>query len=198
MSGAFPKGFLWGASTSAYQVEGAALEDGKKPSQQDIINQDSYRQFGFATAEIASDQYHHYKEDVALMKEMGFTAYRFSIAWSRVSPDGVGEVNPKGIQYYRDLIDELIAYGIEPIVTLYHYDLPWALVQKYGGWLDRQVVADFENYARYVITEFKDKVRYWTTVNEQSIIVQYWTQKCYIPEELQEQHQLRYYSRIRT
>ena len=192
MSSAFPKGFLWGASTSAYQAEGAALEDGKKPSQQDIINQDSYKQFGFATAEIASDQYHHYKEDVALMKEMGFTAYRFSIAWSRVFPDGVGEVNPKGIQYYRDLIDELIASGIEPIVTLYHYDLPWTLVQKYGGWLDRQVVADFENYARYVITEFKDKVRYWTTVNEQSIIVQYWTQKCYIPEELQEQHQLRY------
>ena len=126
------------------------------------------------------------------MKEMGFTAYRFSIAWSRVFPDGVGEVNPKGIQYYRDLIDELIASGIEPIVPLYHYDLPWTLVQKYGGWLDRQVVADFENYSRYVITEFKDKVRYWTTVNEQSIIVQYWTQKCYIPEELQEQHQLRY------
>ena len=179
----FPDDFLWGASTSAYQVEGAAYEDGKKASQQDIINKDSYKVYGFATAEVASDQYHHYKEDVAMMKEMGFTAYRFSIAWSRVFPDGTGEVNEKGIQYYRDLIDELLKNGIEPIVTLYHYDCPWALVEKYGGWLDRQIVRDFEYYARYIINEFKDKVKIWTTINEQSVIVQYWTQKCYIPEE---------------
>ena len=192
MSLKFPKDFLWGASTSAYQVEGAAYEDGKKASQQDVINKESYVKRGFATAEIASDQYHHYKEDVALMKEMGFKAYRFSIAWSRVFPDGVGEVNEKGIQYYRNLIDELKKNDIEPIVTLYHYDLPWALVEKYGGWLDRQVVKDFEYYSRYVINEFKDKVKYWTTINEQSIIVQYWTQKCYIPEELQSNNQLRY------
>ena len=94
----FPKDFLWGASTSAYQVEGAAQEDGKKLSQQDVINQDSYKVYGFATAEVASDQYHHYKEDVALMKEMGFRVYRFSIAWSRVFPDGTGPVNEKGLQ----------------------------------------------------------------------------------------------------
>ena len=190
----FPKDFLWGASTSAYQVEGAAYEDGKKASQQDVINKDSYEKFGFATAEIASDQYHHYKEDVAMMKEMGFSAYRFSIAWSRVFPDGVGEVNEKGIQYYRDLIKELKDNGIEPIVTLYHYDCPWTLVEKYGGWLDRQIVKDFEYYARYIINEFKDQVKIWTTINEQSIIVQYWTQKCYIPEELLDgkHDQLRY------
>ena len=190
----FPEGFLWGAATSAYQVEGAAYEDGKKASQQDIINKDSYKVFGFATAEIASDEYHHYKEDVALMKEMGFSCYRFSIAWSRVFPNGVGEVNEKGIQYYRNLIHELKENGIEPIVTLYHYDCPWALVEKYGGWLNRQIVKDFEYYARYVINEFKDEVKYWTTINEQSIIVQYWTQKCYIPEELQDgrHDQLRY------
>ena len=192
MEKGFPKEFLWGAATSAYQVEGAAYEDGKKASQQDVINKESYETRGFATAEIASDHYHHFREDVALMKEMGFTAYRFSIAWSRVFPDGVGEVNEKGIQFYRDLIDELIANGIEPIVTLYHYDLPWALVQKYGGWLDRQVVKDFEYYARYVIGEFKDKVKLWTTINEQSIIVQYWTQKCFIPEKLRSNNQLRY------
>ncbi len=188
----FSSEFLWGASTSAYQVEGAASIDGKKPSQQDVINKDSYKKFGFATAEIASDQYHHYKEDIAPMKEMGFKAYRFSIAWSRVFPDGVGEVNEKGIQYYRDLINELKKNDIEPIITLYHYDLPWALVEKYGGWLDRQVVKDFEYYARFIINEFKDKVKYWTTINEQSIIVQYWTQKCYIPQELQGNNQLRY------
>ncbi len=192
MNNGFPEEFLWGASTSAYQAEGAASLYGKKPSQQDIINKESYEKRGFATAEIASDHYHHYIEDVALMKEMGFTAYRFSIAWSRVFPDGSGAVNPAGIQFYRDLIDELLRNDIEPIVTLYHYDLPWALVEQYGGWLDRQVVADFERYAKYVITEFKDKVRYWTTINEQSIIVQYWTQKCYIPEALRDNDQLRY------
>ena len=109
----FPKGFLWGASTSAYQVEGAAFEEGKKASQQDIINQDSYRKFGFATAEIASDEYHHYKEDVALMKEMGFSSYRFSIAWSRIFPDGNGEPNPKGVQYYHNLIHALKQAGID-------------------------------------------------------------------------------------
>ena len=192
MSKGFPNNFLWGAATSAYQVEGAAYEGGKKASQQDIINKENYTKRGFATADIASDQYHHYKEDVALMKEMGFTTYRFSIAWSRVFPDGVGEVNEAGIQYYRNLIGELLANGIEPIVTLYHYDLPWALVEKYNGWLSREVVKDFAYFARYVINEFKDKVKYWTTINEQSIIVQYWTQKCYIPEELRDNNQLRY------
>ena len=188
----FPDGFLWGASTSAYQVEGAAYQDGKKASQQDVINAESYKKYGFATAEIASDQYHHFKEDVALMKEMGFTAYRFSIAWSRVIPDGTGEVNEKGLAYYHNLVDELIAAGIEPIVTIYHYDLPWALVERYGGWLNRQVVTDFEAYAEFIINEFKDKVKYWTTINEQSIIVQYWNQKCYIPENLLDNNQLRY------
>lgn len=188
----FPEDFMWGASTSAYQVEGAAFTNGKKASQQDIINKESYEKRGFATAEIASDHYHHYKEDVALMKEMGFTAYRFSIAWSRVFPEGVGAVNEEGIQFYRDLINELLANGIEPIVTLYHYDLPWALVEKYNGWLSREVVKDFEYYASYIIEEFKDKVKYWTTINEQSIIVQFWTQKCYIPQELQSRNQLRY------
>lgn len=188
----FPTDFLWGASTSAYQVEGAAYSHGKKASQQDVINRKNYQEKGFATADIASDHYHHYKEDVALMKEMGFTAYRFSISWSRVFPDGVGEVNEEGIQFYRDLIKELKDHNIEPIVTLYHYDLPWALVEKYNGWLDRRVVKDFEYYAKYVITEFKDQVKYWTTINEQSIIVQYWTQKCYIPEEYVNNNQLRY------
>ncbi|MDF2944929.1 MAG: beta-glucosidase [Herbinix sp.] len=188
----YPEGFLWGAATSAYQVEGAALTNGKKASQQDIINQENYETRGFATADIASDHYHHFREDIALMKEMGFTTYRFSIAWSRVFPEGVGPVNEEGIQFYRDLIDELLKNGIEPIVTLYHYDLPWALVRKYNGWLNREVVADFEYYASYIIEEFKNKVKYWTTINEQSIIVQFWTQKCFIPKTLQSNNQLRY------
>lgn len=188
----FPGDFLWGASTSAYQVEGAAYEDGKKASQQDIINHESYDKFGFANADISSDHYHHFKEDVALMKQMGFTAYRFSIAWSRVFPDGRGEVNLEGIQFYNDLIDELKKNGIEPIITLYHYDLPWNLVEEYDGWIDRRVVKDFEDYARYVINAFKAKVKYWTTINEQSIIVQYWTQKCFIPEKYLNNDQIRF------
>lgn len=192
MSHKFPKNFLWGAATSAYQVEGAANSYGKKPSQQDIINKDNYEKYGFATADIASDHYHHYKEDIQLMKEMGFTTYRFSISWSRVFPDGVGEVNEEGILFYDNLIQELLDNGIEPIVTLYHYDLPWALVEKYNGWLDRQVVEDFKYYATYIINRYKDKVKIWTTINEQSIIVQYWTQKCFIPVELQTNNQLRY------
>ncbi|MDF9824811.1 6-phospho-beta-glucosidase [Breznakia sp. PF5-3] len=188
----FPKDFLWGAATSAYQVEGAALEDGKGLSQQDVINKERSDRYGFADASVASDHYHKYKEDIALFKEMGFTSYRFSIAWARIFPDGVGEVNEQGIQFYRNLIQECKANGIEPLVTLYHYDLPMALVDKYGGWISRDVVADFEYFAKYVINEFKDDVKYWITINEQSIIVQYWTQKCYITEEQAKNNQLRY------
>lgn len=187
-----PENFLWGAATSAYQVEGAAYEDGKKASQQDVINRENYKKYGFANADIASDHYHHFKEDIALMKEMGFTTYRFSISWSRVFPEGTGRVNEKGIQFYRDLISELKANGIEPIVTLYHYDLPWALVEKYDGWINRQVVSDFEYYARYIIGEFKDQVKYWTTINEQSIIVQYIDKKCYILDKYKGNNQIRY------
>lgn len=188
----FPKQFLWGASTSAYQVEGAAFSEGKKASQQDILTQKAHEKYGFATSEVASDHYHKFKEDIALMKEMGFTTYRFSLSWSRIFPDGVGDINPKGVQFYHDLLDELKKNDIEPIVTIYHYDLPWALVEKYNGWLDRQIVEDFEYYARFVINEFKDKIKYWTTINEQSIIVQYWTKKNFIPEELRSDDQLRY------
>ncbi|MGX7352096.1 glycoside hydrolase family 1 protein [Enterococcus canis] len=192
MTNTFPKDFLWGAATSAYQVEGAAEIAGKGLSQQDVINRERNQQFGFADASVASDHYHMYKEDIALFKEMGFTSYRFSIAWSRIFPEGTGKVNEEGVQFYRDLINELKANGIEPIPTLYHYDLPWALVEKYGGWLSREVVQDFEVFAKYVVNEFKDDVKYWITINEQSIIVQYWTQKCYILPEYRDQNQLRY------
>ena len=188
----FPDGFLWGASTSAYQVEGGAQDDGKGLSQQDILNEEMALKRGVANASVASDHYHQYKEDIKLFKELGMNCYRFSIAWSRVLPKGRGEVNKQGLQFYHDLIDELLANGIEPIVTLYHYDLPWSLVEEYDGWISRKVVKDFEEYATLIIHEFKDKVKYWTTINEQSIIVQYWTQKCYIKEKYLNQNQLRY------
>lgn len=169
----FPEGFMWGAATSAYQCEGAANEDGKKDNQQDVINREISDEYGYADASVASDHYHHYKEDVALMAEMGFTSYRFSINWARVLPDGICKPNSKGVQFYHNLIDELKSHNIEPIVTMWHYDLPMALVNKYGGWADRRIVDDFEYYARYILNEYKDKVKYWLTINEQSIVVNY-------------------------
>ena len=115
-----PKNFLWGASTSAYQVEGAYNEDGKGLSVQDVKEPFP----GTPNFNVCSDHYHHYKEDVALFAEMGLKAYRFSIAWTRILPNGSGEVNPKGVEFYSNLIDECLKYGIEPIVTMYHFDLP--------------------------------------------------------------------------
>ncbi|WP_440896858.1 glycoside hydrolase family 1 protein [Amphibacillus sp. Q70] len=188
MKKSMPKNFLWGASTSAYQVEGAALEDGKKLSQMDIMNKDT----GFADASVTSDMYHRYKEDIALMKEAGFTAHRFSIAWSRVFPDGVGEVNDKGIEYYDNFIDELLKNGIEPIPTLYHYDMPMALVEKYDGWINRQSVNDFAYYAEFIIKRYKDKVKKWLTINEQSIIVEFWKKKNFVPEKFHNNPQIKF------
>ena len=188
----FPEGFLWGASTSAYQCEGAAEEDGKMLSQQDIESRQYAQKTGFADASITSDHYHRYREDIALFKELGLKSYRFSIAWSRIIPDGDGEINQKGVDFYRDLIDTCLANGIEPIVTLYHYDMPMALVEKYDGWIGRQSVKDFERYARFVIETFKDKVKYWLTINEQSIIVQFWDRKNIVREELKGNDQLRF------
>ena len=174
-----PEGFLWGASTSAYQVEGAAEEDGKKLSQMDILN----RGTGFADASVASDHYHRYKEDIALMKECGFTAYRFSFSWSRIFPDGVGEVNPKGLEFYDNLVNELVANGIKPIPTIYHYDMPMALVDKYDGWISRQSVDDFVAYGEFLIRRYGDRIKDWLIINEQSIIVEFWKKKNYVPEK---------------
>lgn len=184
----FPENFLWGASISAFQAEGAAYKDGKKASQMDHINQDT----SFADTRITSDFYHHYKEDIALMREAGFTAFRFSIAWSRVFPDGTGKLNEKGIAFYDDLINELLANGIEPVPTLYHYDLPMALVKKYDGWIDRQVVEDFNYYAEFIIKRYRKKVKFWLTINEQSIIVEFWKKKNYIPEKYHNDPQIKF------
>lgn len=192
MRNEFSENFLWGASTSAYQVEGAAKTNGKGLSQQDIINAEISQKRHVANSEVASDMYHHYKEDIRLFKQLGLKSYRFSISWSRIFPNGKGEVNQEGLRFYHNLIDELNNNNIEPIVTLYHYDLPWALVEEYGGWISKKVVKDFEAYAKFIINEFKNDVKYWTTINEQSIIVQYWTQKCYIPKEYRNKNQLRY------
>uniref|UniRef100_A0A0C9QXL3 TSA: Wollemia nobilis Ref_Wollemi_Transcript_1304_1922 transcribed RNA sequence n=1 Tax=Wollemia nobilis TaxID=56998 RepID=A0A0C9QXL3_9CONI len=161
----FPPGFIFGAGTSAYQVEGAAAEDGRKPSIWDPYTH-AGKMLDGSTGDVAADQYHHYKEDVGLMFEMGLDAYRFSISWSRLIPDGRGAINPKGLEYYNALIDELIRHGIEPHITLYHFDFPQSLEDAYGGWLSPQIIEDFRAYAEVCFKEFGDRVKYWTTFNE--------------------------------
>ena len=162
----FPEHFLWGASTSAYQVEGAWDEDGKSPSIIDMYEHPA----GYADFTVASDHYHHFAEDIALFAKMGLKAYRFSIAWTRILPQGTGEVNPAGVEHYRAVIAECRKYGIEPVVTMYHFDLPWCLEQQ-GGWLNRATIDAFENYARVLFTEYGSEVKYWLTINEQNTMI---------------------------
>ena len=167
MSKGFPNNFLWGAATSAYQVEGAAYEDGKKASQQDIINKENYIKRGFATADIASDQYHHYKEDIALFAEMGFKVYRMSISWVRIFPNGDDEVpNPAGLAFYHKIFQECKKYDIEPLVTISHHDVPLALALKQDGWLSRKTIPAFVTYCKTIFREYRDEVKYWITFNE--------------------------------
>ncbi len=161
----FPENFLWGASTSAYQVEGANLSDGKGPSCQDVKELPP----GTASLDICADQYHHYKEDVALMAEMGFKVYRFSISWSRIIPEGTGAVNPKGIEYYNNLINECLKYDMVPLVTMFHFDMPAAL-DKRGSWSNPDSVDWFLNFAKVMFENFGDRVKYWLTINEQNML----------------------------
>ncbi|XP_068487271.1 beta-glucosidase 11-like [Phaseolus vulgaris] len=162
----FPPEFVFGASTSAYQVEGAANEDGRKPSIWDTFAHATNVNENVGDGDVACDHYHKYKEDVQLMADMGLEGYRFSISWSRLIPDGRGRVNPKGLQYYNNLINELISHGIQPHVTLLHLDLPQKLEDEYEGCLSRRLVEDFTAYADVCFREFGDRVKHWTTVNE--------------------------------
>src|SRR5699024_4362811 len=145
---AFPDNFLWGSASAAYQVEGAHDEDGKGPSVWDNFVRIPGKTFKETTGDVAVDHYHRYKEDVALMAKMGLKSYRFSIAWTRIFPEGRGEINQQGLQFYMDLVDELIANHIEPVVTLYHWDLPQALEEEYQGWESRQIIEDFVHCAQ--------------------------------------------------
>ena len=162
----FPSDFLWGASTSAYQVEGAWDEDGKSPS---IIDQYEHPK-EYADFKVASDHYHRYKEDIRLFAELGLKAYRFSIAWTRILPMGTGSVNLAGIRHYGDVIDECRKYNIEPIVTMYHFDLPYCLEEK-GGWGSRETIEAFVEYAKVLFKQFGKKVKYWLTINEQNTMI---------------------------
>lgn len=165
----FPEGFLWGSASAAYQVEGAWNEDGKGRSNWDEFVRIPGKTFKGTNGDVAVDHYHRFLEDVRLMAEMGLKTYRFSIAWARIYPEGRGEVNEAGLKFYEDLIDECLKYGIEPMVTVYHWDLPLALDVAYKGWEDRQIVDDYVNYAVTLFKRFGSKVKYWITMNEQNV-----------------------------
>ena len=163
---AFPNGFLWGTATSAYQIEGAVSEDGRGRSIWDTFAHTPGKIEDHSDGDRANDHYHRYKEDVGLIKALGARAYRFSIAWPRVFPDGTGAPNPKGLDFYDRLVDELLANNIEPFATLYHWDLPQALQDKVGGWQSSETSRAFGEYAGHVAERLSDRVKSIFTVNE--------------------------------
>ncbi|MFC7406296.1 GH1 family beta-glucosidase [Georgenia alba] len=161
----FPENFVWGSATAAYQIEGAVNEGGRGPSIWDTYCHTPGRTRNGETGDVAADHYHRWREDIALMKELGLQAYRLSISWSRVQPGGTGPLNPEGVRFYRDLLDALLEAGIEPVVTLYHWDLPQEL-QDTGGWVNRETAYAFAEYARHMARELGTRVTTWTTLNE--------------------------------
>ncbi|TWV43451.1 beta-glucosidase [Streptomyces misionensis] len=164
---ALPHDFLWGTATSAYQIEGAVAEDGRAPSIWDTFSHTPGKIAGDDNGDVACDHYRRRREDIALMRRLGLNAYRLSVAWPRVVPGGTGPVNPKGLAFYDELVDDLLAAGITPSVTLYHWDLPQAL-QDRGGWPERDTALAFADYASAVAARLGDRVTLWTTLNEPS------------------------------
>ncbi|HHT7235138.1 MULTISPECIES: glycoside hydrolase family 1 protein [Bacillus] len=161
----FPHDFLFGAASASYQVEGAWNEDGKGITNWDEFSKIPGKTYNGTNGDVAVDHYHRYKEDVRLMAEMGLESYRFSISWARILPTGDGEVNEKGIEFYNNLIDECLKYGIVPFVTLYHWDLP-LILEKDGGWTNKRTAEAFVKYAEICFKAFGDRVKHWITFNE--------------------------------
>lgn len=166
----FAKDFVWGAATSSYQIEGTGRDSGKGQNIWDVFTKEPGRVYEGHTGDIACDHYHRFREDVAYMKELGLKGYRFSIDWSRVLPEGTGKVNEKGIDFYNALIDELLEQGIEPYITLYHWELPYEIYKR-GGWMNPEIVEWFGQYARLVAERFSDRVKYFFTLNEPQCFV---------------------------
>lgn len=161
----FPHDFAWGVATSAYQIEGAVAEDGRGPSVWDLFVKRPGAIYEGQTGDVACDHYHRYKEDVALMKRLGAKAYRFSVSWTRVFPEGTGTQNPKGFDFYHRLLDELGKAGVQPMCTLFQWDFPQALYRR-GGWLNRDAASWFADYAALVADKLSDRVKHWITLNE--------------------------------
>ncbi|AOH54996.1 aryl-phospho-beta-D-glucosidase [Peribacillus muralis] len=167
----FPDDFLWGSASAAYQVEGGWKADGKGPSVWDVYTKMAGTTYEGTNGDVAVDHYHRYREDIALMAEMGLKTYRFSVAWSRIYPEGKGKVNEAGLNYYDDLINELLKHGIEPILTVYHWDVPQALMEEYGAWESREIIHDFNEYCITLFKRFGERVKYWVTLNEQNVFI---------------------------
>lgn len=165
----FPEGFLWGAATAAHQIEGAWNEDGKGPSIWDHFSHTPGKVRDGDVGDVACDHYHRYSEDVSLMKSLGLKAYRFSISWPRVIPEGTGTVNQAGVDFYRRLVDELLAAGITPVATLYHWDLPLVLYRR-GAWPNPEAASWFADYAELCFRQLGDRVKFWITLNEPQVI----------------------------
>lgn len=166
----FKKDFMWGVASASYQVEGAYNEDGKGLNVWDYYSQDNPAIAHFENGNVACDHYHRFKEDVANIKKIGAKYYRFSISWARILPNGIGEVNQKGIEFYNNLIDELIANDIEPLVTIFHWDYPIELY-KMGGWLNPKSSDWFAEYTKVLADNFSDRVKYWITLNEPQVFI---------------------------
>lgn len=165
----FPEGFIWGTATSSYQIEGAWNEDGKGLSNWDVFSHKKGKIKDGTTGDIACDHYHRYKEDIKLMKELGYKAYRFSISWPRVFPEGKSKLNEKGLDFYKNLVDELLKNDIIPFPTIYHWDIPYVL-EKQGGWYKRDTAFLLADYAEKVIKTLGDRVDYWITLNEPIVV----------------------------
>ena len=171
------EGFLWGGATAANQFEGAWDVDGKGPSVSDMCTNGSHKESKWITKTIKEDRlypsheaidfYHHYKEDIKLFAEMGFKTFRFSIAWTRIFPTGMEETaNEKGLMFYENVIDECLKYNIEPLITISHYEMPYALIEKCNGWEGRECIEYYQRYVHAIMDRFAGKVKYWLTFNE--------------------------------
>ncbi|KAH1222799.1 putative inactive beta-glucosidase 14 [Glycine max] len=170
----FPEGFLFGTSTSSYQIEGAPFEDGRGLSNWDVFSHTPGKIKNDENGDIADDHYHRYLEDIELMSSLGVNVYRFSISWTRILPRGIyGDINPNGIMFYNKIIDNLLLRGIEPFVTIHHHDLPQELEERYGGWISLLMQRDFVHFAEICFKSFGDRVKYWTTINEPALVANY-------------------------
>jgi len=167
----FPSDFTWGVAAASYQIEGAPAEDGKGPSIWDMFCEKPGAIWQGQNANIACDHYHLWREDVALMQELGIKAYRFSVSWPRILPDGTGKVNTKGLDFYDQLVDELLKSGVQPWITLFHWDYPLALYHR-GGWLNRDSADWFSEYTRALVSRLSDRVSYWMTLNEPQCFIE--------------------------
>jgi beta-glucosidase len=166
----FPKDFVWGAAAASYQIEGAAYEDGKGLSVWDMMCHQPGKIWEDNTGDVSCDHYHHYREDARLMGKIGLKAYRLSISWPRVAPTGVGTINGKGLAFYDRLIDELLKHGIQPWVTLFHWDYPYSLYLR-GGWLNRDSADWFAEYTKVIVDKLSDRVSHWITINEPQVFI---------------------------